>query len=143
MLIAQTRRMLADPKSKAFSENFAAQWLDLAGIRRLAVNPEYFKFDERTKDLFEQETIQFVHHVLTENLPINLQGGNLTQRGFTRLYQGGKLRLGHNDIIEWDLINSSETSEAPHNSIIKITHFGQLQTQSRDINPPEGVLQVV
>ena len=69
-LIAQTRRMLADPKSKAFSENFAAQWLDLAGIRRLAVNPEYFKFDERTKDLFEQETIQFLHHVLTENLPI-------------------------------------------------------------------------
>ncbi len=69
-LIAQTRRMLADPKSEAFSENFAAQWLDLAGIRRLAVNPEYFKFDERTKDLFEQETIQFVHHVLTENLPI-------------------------------------------------------------------------
>ena len=69
-LIAQTRRMLADPKSQAFSENFAAQWLDLAGIRRLAVNPEYFKFDERTKDLFEQETIQFLHHVLTENLPI-------------------------------------------------------------------------
>ena len=69
-LIAQTRRMLADPKSEAFSENFAAQWLELAGIRRLAVNPEYFKFDERTKDLFEQETIQFLHHVLTENLPI-------------------------------------------------------------------------
>ena len=70
ILIRQTRRMLADPKSEAFSENFAAQWLDLAGIRRLAVNPEYFKFDERTKDLFEQETIQFMHHVLTENLPI-------------------------------------------------------------------------
>ncbi|MAI32264.1 MAG: hypothetical protein CMM07_11415 [Rhodopirellula sp.] len=69
-LIAQTRRMLADPKSEAFSENFAAQWLDLAGIRRLAVNPEYFKFDERIKDLFEQETIQFLHHVVTENLPI-------------------------------------------------------------------------
>ena len=70
ILIAQTRRMLVDPKSNAFSQNFAAQWLDLAGIRRLAVNPEYFKFDERTKDLFEQETIHFLNHVLTENLPI-------------------------------------------------------------------------
>ncbi|MCP4945775.1 MAG: DUF1592 domain-containing protein [Planctomycetaceae bacterium] len=70
VLIAQTRRMLADPKSKAFSQNFAAQWLDLAGIRRLAVNPEFFKFDERTKDLFEEETTRFLNHVLTENLPI-------------------------------------------------------------------------
>ncbi|MGB1925482.1 MAG: DUF1588 domain-containing protein, partial [Rubripirellula sp.] len=54
----------------AFSLNFSSQWLDLAGIRRLAVNPEYFKFDERTKDLFEQETIRFLHHVLSQNLPI-------------------------------------------------------------------------
>ena len=70
VLLAQTRRMLADPKSKAFSQNFAAQWLDLAGIRRLAVNPEFFKFDERTKDLFEEETTRFLNHVLTANLSI-------------------------------------------------------------------------
>ena len=70
ILVAQTRRMLADPKSEGFSRNFAAQWLDLAGIRRLAVNPEYFKFDERTKDLFEEETIRFLHHVLTHNLSV-------------------------------------------------------------------------
>ena len=70
VLLSQTRRMLADPKSHAFSQNFAAQWLDLAGIRRLAVNPEFFQFDERTKDLFEEETIRFLNHVLTENLSI-------------------------------------------------------------------------
>ncbi len=70
VLITQTRRMLADPKARAFSRNFAAQWLDLAAIRRLAVNPEFFQFDERTKDLFEEETIRFLEHVLTENLPI-------------------------------------------------------------------------
>ena len=68
VLLGQVRRMLADPKVLGFSENFAAQWLDLAGIRRLAVNPEYFAgFEEKTKDLFEEESIQFVHHVLTEN----------------------------------------------------------------------------
>ncbi|MEE2936968.1 MAG: DUF1592 domain-containing protein [Planctomycetota bacterium] len=70
VLLEQTRRMLADPKSQAFSQNFADQWLDLAGIRRLAVNPEFFQFDERTKDLFEEETIRFLNHVLTENLSI-------------------------------------------------------------------------
>ena len=70
VLLAQTKRMLADAKAKSFSENFAAQWLDLAGIRRLAVNPEYFDFEEKTKDLFEEETTQFVHHILSENLSI-------------------------------------------------------------------------
>ncbi len=70
VLLNQTRRMLADPRSQSFSQNFAAQWLDLAGIRRLAVNPEFFKFDERTKDLFEEETIRFVHHIISENLSI-------------------------------------------------------------------------
>jgi len=70
VLLAQVRRMLTDPKSVGFSRNFSAQWLDLAGIRRLAVNPEYFRFEEKTKDLFEKETIQFVHHVLKANLDI-------------------------------------------------------------------------
>lgn len=69
-LLAQTRRMLRDPKSKAFSQHFAGQWLDLAGVRRLAVNPEYFEFRETTKDLFEQESIRFVDHVLRNELSI-------------------------------------------------------------------------
>ena len=70
VLLAQARRMITDPKSHGFSRNFASQWLDLAGVRRLAVNPEYFTFEEKTKDLFEEESIRFVHHVLKENLSI-------------------------------------------------------------------------
>ena len=70
VLRTQVRRMIDDSKAVGFSENFAAQWLDLAGVRRLAVNPEYFKFREKTKDQFEQESIQFVHHVMTKNLNI-------------------------------------------------------------------------
>ena len=70
VLQAQVQRMINDPKSTGFSQNFTSQWLDLAGIRRLAVNPEYFSFEEKTKDLFEQESIRFVHHVLENNLSI-------------------------------------------------------------------------
>lgn len=70
VLLAQTRRMIADSKSRGFSTNFTSQWLDLAGVRRLAVNPEYFDFQEKTKDLFEEESIRFVHHVLKEDLSI-------------------------------------------------------------------------
>lgn len=70
VLRAQVRRMIDDPKAIGFSRNFASQWLDLAGVRRLAVNPEYFDFREQTKDHFEEESIRFVHHVMTENLNI-------------------------------------------------------------------------
>ena len=70
VLLAQAKRMIADPKCRGFSQNFTAQWLDLAGIRRLAVNPEYFDFKEKDKDLFEEESTRFVHHVLKENLSI-------------------------------------------------------------------------
>ena len=70
VLLAQVKRMIADPKSEGFSRNFASQWLDLAGIRRLAVNPEYFDFKEKDKELFEEESIQFVHQILTSNLSI-------------------------------------------------------------------------
>lgn len=70
VLLAQAKRMMADPKSRGFTRNFTAQWLDLAGIRRLAVNPEYFEFQEKTKDLFEEESMQFVHFVLKEDLSI-------------------------------------------------------------------------
>ena len=70
VLAAQVERMIADPKSVGFSRNFAAQWLDLAGVRRLAVNPEYFVFEEKAKDLFEEEPIQFLLHVMKTNLSI-------------------------------------------------------------------------
>lgn len=71
VLQEQVQRMLKDPRAEGFSTNFTSQWLDLDGIRRLAVNPEYFVFEEKTKDLFEKESIQFLHHVLINNLSID------------------------------------------------------------------------
>ena len=81
VLLSQTRRMIADPRSRGFSKNFTSQWLDLAGVRRLAVNPEYFDFQEKTKDLFEEESIRFVHHVLKEDVSI----ASFIDSGFTVL----------------------------------------------------------
>jgi hypothetical protein len=51
-------------------KHFSSQWLDLDGIRKIAVNPEYFNFKESTKDLFEQETIKFVEEIFKRNLSI-------------------------------------------------------------------------
>ena len=71
ILRSQVLRMLRDTKAGEFSKNFTSQWLDLEGIRRLAVNPEYFDFEEKTKDLFEAESIHFFHHVFSNNLSID------------------------------------------------------------------------
>ncbi len=70
VLRGQVQRMLNDPKSKGFSQNFAIQWLDLPGIHKLAVNPEYFAFEDKDKTLFEEETTRFLDHILRENLPV-------------------------------------------------------------------------
>jgi hypothetical protein len=70
VLKAQLERMIRDPRSSQFSKHFASQWFDLEAIRKVAVNPEFFEFEEITKDLFETETIQFVDYVFRNNLSI-------------------------------------------------------------------------
>ena len=70
ILQAQVKRMIRDPRSSQFVKHFSSQWLDLEGIRKIAVNPEYFNFNDKNKDLFEEETIQFVNHVFKNNLSI-------------------------------------------------------------------------
>src|SRR5207244_819133 len=37
-LAAQTKRLLADPRSAAFVENFAGQWLELRALSTLAID---------------------------------------------------------------------------------------------------------
>ena len=68
-LAAQVDRMLSDPKSVAFSDNFPGQWL---GIRQLgemppdpANNKSYYADD--LESAMRQETQRFFNHLLNEN----------------------------------------------------------------------------
>ncbi len=61
-------RMLRDPRSTAFVEQFADQWLDLNGIDRVAVNPEFYPdFDNNLKPQFRRETQAFFGEILRSN----------------------------------------------------------------------------
>ncbi|MFO0868838.1 MAG: DUF1592 domain-containing protein [Pirellulales bacterium] len=42
VLLEQTRRLLADPRSVALAENFAAQWLNLRGLDEVTPDPQQF-----------------------------------------------------------------------------------------------------
>ncbi|PWU12058.1 MAG: hypothetical protein C5B51_01565 [Terriglobia bacterium] len=68
VLEAQARRMLADPRSRALTTNFAAQWLylrNLSGVTRdLMVFPD---FDDNLRQGFRTETELFFDSIIRED----------------------------------------------------------------------------
>lgn len=70
ILKQQIQRMVNHPNAANFVRHFTTQWLDLEGIHRVAINPEYTDFPEKYKDLFAEESIAFVNYVLKKNLSI-------------------------------------------------------------------------
>ena len=70
-LAAQVRRMLADPKSNALAENFAAQWLEFRNLDFLHRDPVRFpEFTADLRDAMRKETELFVEYVLHEDRSI-------------------------------------------------------------------------
>ena len=71
VLDAQIARMIADPKSISFAENFAGQWLEMRSLD--AIKPDAKKFPEwnaALRDAMRTETSMFFQAVLRDNRPI-------------------------------------------------------------------------
>lgn len=67
VLAAETRRMLADERSFALADNFAAQWLELRNLADVAPDPDRFPdFDDDLRRAMRTETELFVDAVLRE-----------------------------------------------------------------------------
>ena len=61
VLVHQVRRMLADPRAKALTDNFASQWLNLPKLAGATPDPDEFPdFDEDLRRAFAQETKLFL-----------------------------------------------------------------------------------
>lgn len=72
VLDAQVKRMIADPKSSAFAENFAGQWLETRSLD--AVKRDAKKFPAWNNDLKEAmrtETRMFFEAVIREDRPLS------------------------------------------------------------------------
>ena len=68
-LASEAGRMLADERARAFVEQFSDEWLDLAGVDRIAVNPNYYPdFDPKLKADMRRESQQFFGEVLRRDL---------------------------------------------------------------------------
>jgi hypothetical protein len=68
ILAQQTRRMLADPRSRSLASNFADQWLYLRNLESLTPDARLFPdFDDNLRQAFRRETELFFESVLHEN----------------------------------------------------------------------------
>jgi cytochrome c553 len=67
-LDAEVKRMLASPKSQAFVENFAGQWLEIRNLNFVAPDKEtYPDFDDNLRQAMLKETDLFFESILHED----------------------------------------------------------------------------
>jgi mono/diheme cytochrome c family protein len=70
-LDAQVKRMLDDPRSSAFSDNFAGQWLETRNLDSVKPDPQKFpEWGPELRDAMKTETRMFFDSVLRENKPL-------------------------------------------------------------------------
>jgi hypothetical protein len=68
----QTARMLNDPKSKAFIDNFSGQYLFVRNLAAQKPDPDAFpEFDAGLRRAFERETTLFFNALVRENRPVS------------------------------------------------------------------------
>ncbi len=72
-VLVQTRRMLRDPKSRAFAEQFTDSWLRLNALGSMPPDEGKFKIyhDRKLQPLMKEETRQFFQHILKNNRSID------------------------------------------------------------------------
>jgi hypothetical protein len=67
----QVGRMLSDPRSRAFIENFAGQWLELRNLRNVQPNTDAFPdFDDNLRQSLRRETEMLFESILREDRSI-------------------------------------------------------------------------
>ena len=71
VLRQQVDRMLDDPKSNDFFDAFTSQWLNLPWLDMIVVDTNlYPDFNENLRSCFREETVQFVRHLILNNLSV-------------------------------------------------------------------------
>ena len=71
VLNQQVARMLKDPKSKAFTDNFGGQWLLTRNVKLVTPNPDIFPaWDENLRAAYQKETELFFASTVTEDRPV-------------------------------------------------------------------------
>ncbi len=127
VLESQVKRMLADPKSKRFAENFSSQWL---GINKLIENQplldpkEFPGFDMPIRKALYSETVEYFYYVLTKSKKmLELINSNYTflNKELAEFY--GIEGVTTEDLQKVILTDSSRGGVLGMGSVLSITSF--------------------
>lgn len=127
VLRAQTQRLLRDPRSRRFTENFVGQWLNLREMDFTIPDQRlYPEFDDLLRHSMVQETERFFEEVLRENLSLL----NFVDSDWTFLNERLARHYGIDDV---DGVRMRKVSLAPedrrggvltHASVLKVSADG-------------------
>jgi hypothetical protein len=124
VLEAQVDRMLMDPRSQAFVDNFVGQWLQLRNLEN-RVKPDFLlypDFDDNLRQAFRRETEMLFANVLREGRPVHeLVNANYTfvnerlarHYGIPGIYGSRFRKVDVKDPNRWGLFG--------HGSILSLT----------------------
>ena len=126
VLEKQVRRMLADPRSTALVDNFAAQWLHLRNLDSITPDMRLFPdFDDNLRQAFRRETELFFESVLREDRSVlDLLRANYTfvnerlakHYGIPHVYGSRFRRIGLDE-------DSERGGLLRHGSILTVTSY--------------------
>ena len=108
ILSSEISRMLADEKSNRFLDQFSTQWLDLEGVDRVAVNPEYYpRFNEDLKQLMVRESQLFFAEIFRNDLSaLKLLDADFTMANLKLAKHYGLKGPRSQDFVRVDLTDS-------------------------------------
>jgi hypothetical protein len=90
------RRMLADPRSEALAERFAAQWLRLQDVEKVRPDPNFYpNFDENLAELMRTETKMFFNSLVRDDRSLL----DLLNADYTFLNERLARHYGYNGVI--------------------------------------------
>ena len=125
VLAAQVKRMIADPKSAALSENFAAQWLETSGLD--AVTRDAMRFPEwnnELRDALRAETRLFFDDVLRERRPLaDFIDGKYTFLNERLARHYGVPGVEGPDFRRVELTNGQRSGVLTHGSVLTVSSY--------------------
>ena len=127
ILKGQIRRMIADDKSQALVDNFAAQWLNLRSLEDSRPDPNVFaEFNEKLRMFMLQETSLVFRSIMTEDRSIEeLLSGESTWVNESLATHYGIEGVVGEEFVEVSLKETPRRGVLGHASILTLTSYPQ------------------
>ena len=127
VLAGQIRRMIADEKSQALVDNFAAQWLNLRNLEDSRPDPKVFAaFNEKLRGFMLQETSLVFRSIMIQDRSIEelLSGESTWVNQALATHYGIEGVVGE-EFVEVSLTETPRRGVLSHASILTLTSYPQ------------------